>query len=197
MDAPPRLPRIVESSDPPSKPFCPWHSRQTLDIIGAMKFRIREAGLEDLAHILHHRRAMFGEMGHSNADVLERVDECSREYFLKALPNGTYKAWVAEDSDGCVVGGGGIVINPWPGYPGENRVERAWILNMYTEPEARRCGVARRLMDAMIEWCRERGFTKVYLHASSAGRPLYESMGFQPTNEMSLALRSQKLEVRS
>jgi GNAT superfamily N-acetyltransferase len=161
-----------------------------------MEFRIREAGVKDLAHIVHHRRAMFEEMGHRDRGVLDRVDECSREYFTKALPCGAYRAWVAEDASGRVIGGGGMVINPWPGYPGENRVERAWILNMYTEPEARRCGVARRLMDVMIAWCRERGFGMVSLHASSAGRPLYESMGFQPTNEMSLRLKSQRLGVR-
>ena len=60
---------------------------------------------------------------------------------------------------------------------------------MYAEPGARRVGVARRLMEAMIEWCRDEGYGSVSLHASAAGRPLYENMGFQPTNEMTLKLR--------
>jgi len=92
-----------------------------------MEIRIREAGLEDLTHIVHHRQAMFEEMGHRDRDVLDRVDECSREYFAAALPSGAYRAWLAEEPSGRVVGGGGIVVAPWPGYPGENRVERAWI----------------------------------------------------------------------
>ena len=41
----------------------------------------------------------------------------------------------------------------------------------------------------MIEWCRKKGFSAVSLHASDAGRPLYETAGFQPTNEMTLKLR--------
>lgn len=153
-----------------------------------MDIRLRTAGVEDLRHILHHRRAMFEEMGFDDPKVLDRVDRSSREYLDAALRAGRYRAWVAEDSNGRVVAGGGIVISPWPGYPGENHAKRVWILNMYTEPEARRQGIAKRLLQAMLEWCRAEGFSAVSLHASSAGRPLYASLGFQPTNEMMLKL---------
>ena len=141
-----------------------------------------------MKHILHHRLAMFEEMGFRDAAVLERVETASREYFNEALRAGTYLGWMAEDLDGQVVGGAGIVVAAWPGFPGEEHAQRAWILNMYTEPRARRCGVARKLMQAIVEWCRNQGYGSVSLHASEAGRPLYESMGFQPTNEMRLKL---------
>ena len=59
---------------------------------------------------------------------------------------------------------------------------------MYTEPAYRRQGVARLLVRTMIEWCRAEGFVAVALHASKDGRPLYESFGFRPTNEMRLRL---------
>ena len=131
---------------------------------------------------------MFEEMGFRDAAVLERVETASREYFNEALRAGTYLGWMAEDLDGQVVGGAGIVVAAWPGFPGEEHAQRAWILNMYTEPRARRCGVARKLMQAIVEWCRNQGYGSVSLHASEAGRPLYESMGFQPTNEMRLKL---------
>ena len=62
------------------------------------------------------------------------------------------------------------------------------ILNMYTEPEFRRRGLARMLMEKMIAWCREQGYNTVSLHASDKGRPLYEALGFRPTNELRLAL---------
>jgi GNAT superfamily N-acetyltransferase len=154
-----------------------------------MDIRIRTAGIEDLLHLLHHRRAMFEEIGFRDLAVLDRVDTLSREYFLEALPAGRYRAWVAEDARGRVLGGGGIVISSWPGYPGENHAKRVWILNMYTEPHARRHGIAKRLVHAMIDWCRKEGFSAVSLHASDAGRPLYTSLGFHPTNEMTLQLR--------
>jgi hypothetical protein len=44
-------------------------------------------------------------------------------------------------------------------------------------------------MDALIKWCRAEGFGSVSLHASPFGRPLYEQMGFLPTNEMRLFLK--------
>jgi GNAT superfamily N-acetyltransferase len=154
-----------------------------------MEFHIREAAIEDLSHLIHHRRAMFEEMGHRGLAILERVDAVSQEYFSRALRDGSYKGWLAEDANGQIVAGGGIVLAPWPGFPGEDLGERAWILNMYTEPGSRRQGLAKRLLEVMIEWCRKKGFSTVSLHASSAGRPIYESIGFQPTNEMRLKLR--------
>jgi predicted GNAT family acetyltransferase len=62
------------------------------------------------------------------------------------------------------------------------------IFNVYTEPEVRQQGVAHELMLLMIGWLREQGFRSVVLHASDAGRHLYETLGFQPTNEMRLRL---------
>jgi GNAT superfamily N-acetyltransferase len=153
-----------------------------------MDIHIRKAGSEDLKHILRHRRAMFDEMGFRDPAVLHRVEELSREYLTEALRIGAYRGWLAEGSNDQIVGGGGIVVANWPGYPGENRAARAWILNMYTEPEARRRGVAKRLLETMIEWCRAEGFNAVSLHASPAGRALYETVGFQQTNEMILKL---------
>lgn len=153
-----------------------------------MQIHIRKAGIEDLQHLLHHRRAMFEEMGFRDSAALDSMERLSRQYFSEALRLATYHGWLAEELSGSVVGGGGIVVAPWPGYPGENRAERVWILNMYTQPAARRQGVARRLLHVMLEWCQQRGFRAVSLHASSAGRPLYESIGFHPTNEMTLKL---------
>ena len=153
-----------------------------------MEYQIREAGIADLPHLVYHRRAMFEEMGLGDDASLAQVDEVSKEYFAEALQNGTYKGWLVETAGQTVIAGGGIVLARWPGYPGEALAQRAWILNMYTEPAARGRGVAKRLLQVMIEWCRERGFSTVSLHASNAGRPIYESIGFQPTNEMRLKL---------
>jgi GNAT superfamily N-acetyltransferase len=153
-----------------------------------MEFHIRIAGLDDLKHIIHHRRAMFEEMGFHDTAVLAQVQDLSEKYFSEALRKDTYRGWLAEDLNRQVVGGGGIVVADWPGYPGEHHAQRVWILNMYTEPAARRCGVAKRLLEAMVKWCRTNKFSAVSLHASSAGRPLYQRVGFQQTNEMILKL---------
>jgi GNAT superfamily N-acetyltransferase len=153
-----------------------------------MKIHIRQAGPEDLEVLVRHRRLMFLEMGAADAPAFELLDEVSRNYFAAALGSGQYKGWMAEDETGAVVGGGGLAIADWPGFPGETRAKRAWILNLYTEPRARRQGVAKRLVQTMTAWCQRSGLGSVSLHASAAGRPMYERMGFQPTNEMRLKL---------
>ena len=148
--------------------------------------RIRPATVDDLPTLLHHRLEMFREMGHTDGAGLADVEQAGRGYFGEALPAGAYRGWLAETEDGQAVGGGGLLIAGWPGFPGEKQSRRAWILNMYTEPPYRRQGIARQLVETMIEWCRGEGFTAVALHASKEGRPIYESMGFRPTNEMRL-----------
>ena len=128
---------------------------------------------------------MYEAMGHKDQALLDEVLRVSEIYFRTALVSGGYRGFVAE-TGGRVVGGGGIVINDWPAHPRETMPSRVWILNMFVEPEFRRRGIARRLMEAMIDWCRQAGYRNVSLHASADGRALYESMGFVPTNEMRL-----------
>jgi GNAT superfamily N-acetyltransferase len=59
---------------------------------------------------------------------------------------------------------------------------------MFTEPEYRRRGLARLLLEEMVKWCRRESFPVVTLHASDEGRPVYTAMGFVPSNEMRLHL---------
>lgn len=149
-------------------------------------YSIRPATCADIEHLLHHRRQMFVEMGHSDAHI-EPTTRGARSYFESALADGSCLAWVAE-SHGAVVGGGIIVFAHWPSVPGSSDPRRPWILNIYVEPPVRRRGIARALMQTAIDCCREQGFPFVSLHASPQGRPLYESLGFEPTNEMRLKL---------
>jgi GNAT superfamily N-acetyltransferase len=57
-------------------------------------------------------------------------------------------------------------------------------VNVYTEQAWRRRGVARFLMEALMQWARDERLDSLILHASTDGRPLYEQLGFEPTNEM-------------
>lgn len=59
---------------------------------------------------------------------------------------------------------------------------------VFVRPEFRRRGTAMRLMQAAIGWARERRCHVVTLDASDDGRPLYEKLGFERTNDMALGL---------
>lgn len=149
--------------------------------------RIRAGTLDDIDIMVRHRLGMFRDMGVAE-EKLTPMTEPARAYFRKAVPAGGYRAFFVETEDGRVIAGGGVLIIHWPGSQWDARDSKAMILNMYVEREFRRRGIARRLMQEMIAWCRENGYKSVSVHASNEGRPLYESLGFQPTNEMRLTL---------
>jgi GNAT superfamily N-acetyltransferase len=149
---------------------------------------IRPASLADLPHILRHRRAMFRDMGRGTEHELDEMVVLGEAFLRAALPSGAYRGWLAETADHQIAAGAGITILSWLGGPGDPTGRRAWVQNVYTEPEFRRLGVARQLMDTIVDWCRTAELHSVWLHASDFGRPLYESMGFLPTNEMRLLL---------
>jgi GNAT superfamily N-acetyltransferase len=150
--------------------------------------KIREATSADLETIMRHRRHMFMDMGYKGESALDAMETTSRPFIGTALGSGLFRGWFVE-MGGKVVAGGALIVLEFPSSPRDHSTHRAWILNMYTEPEYRGRGLATSLMETMIKWCRERGFKWVSLHASDAGRPLYETLGFKPTNEMRLMLK--------
>jgi GNAT superfamily N-acetyltransferase len=149
---------------------------------------VREASPNDIPEILRQRRRMYEDMHYNDAVALDTMACLSSEYLKTAMADGSFRGWLATVAD-RVVAGGAVVISPWPAHPYDLQCRRATILNVYTNPEYRRRGIARQLMQAMIDWCKREGFARVTLHASDDGRHLYESLGFEPSNEMRLKLR--------
>jgi GNAT superfamily N-acetyltransferase len=150
--------------------------------------RVRPALAADVGIVVHQKCSMFADMGAGSAAERDAMATAARPFIEAALKDGSYRGWLAE-VDGRVVAGGGIAIVGFQPTPYDPSPRRAWILNMYTEPPYRRRGLARMILQHMIAWCREQGIGSVFLHASDAGRPLYESLGFEPTNEMRLDLK--------
>ena len=149
---------------------------------------IREALPSEAAIILHHRRSMFRDMGEGTVAELDRMVEVAGPWLRKALDDGSYRHWLALDASGRVAAGGGVLLCPWPANPKDPCTERAVILNIFTEPEFRKRGIARQVMLTILDWIRGRGLRSVNLHASKEGRALYEKLGFELTNEMRLKM---------
>jgi GNAT superfamily N-acetyltransferase len=147
---------------------------------------VRAATVADAPTILHHRRSMFRDMGEGTAEELDRMAAMTGPWLAPALTHGSYRGWLAEDGSGRIIGGGGVLLCPWPASPKDPLLRRAIILNVYTEPEFRHRGIARRIMVTVLGWLKEQGFRSVALHASDEGRHLYERLGFKATNEMRL-----------
>jgi GNAT superfamily N-acetyltransferase len=144
-----------------------------------MAYRIRMATLDDIDVLIHHRIAMFSDMGRT-VDVKPLSDEF-RRWLTVNMPSGTYRAWLAEAEDGGVAAGGGATIIAWPPGPQYMGHSLAFVYNVYTEPAHRRRGLARQLMEAIHAWCRENDVSSLALNASRDGQPLYEAMGYAVT----------------
>jgi GNAT superfamily N-acetyltransferase len=143
------------------------------------KYRVRPATLDDVDVLVRHRIEMFTDMG-VKLDV-GALDRSFRGWLAETMPSGTYRAWLAESSKGKVVAGGGITILPWPPGPRYMGNRLAFVYNVYVEPARRRRGLARLIMDAIHDWCRDAGITSMALNASRDGLPLYRSMGYVVT----------------
>jgi GNAT superfamily N-acetyltransferase len=137
------------------------------------------------------RATMFLEMGRVSAGAVDALAKASAAYFEAAIPGDAYTAWVAVPiaEPTRIIGGGGVQrrpVLPGPDKWAPDRIidEEAHIVNIYTEPAWRRRGIAALLMRHILDWTRAEGLTRVNLHASDAGRPMYEQLGFVPTNEM-------------
>jgi GNAT superfamily N-acetyltransferase len=151
-------------------------------------FSLRRATLEDALAIAHHRRAMFRDMGYDNQAALDSMTARFTPWLEEKIASGEYLAWLAVTSGGAVASGAGLWLMDWPAHMIGNAARRGNILNVYTEPEFRRRGLARWLMEAALDWCRANRIDLVILHASPEGRSLYEALGFQVSNEMRIKL---------
>ena len=129
---------------------------------------------------------MFRDMGEGTVEELDRMVEAARPWLARALADGSYRHWLAVDGSGRVAAGGGVLLCPWPANPRDPCTELAVILNVYTEPEFRKRGIAWQVMLAIVAWLKQKGFRSANLHASDEGRRLYEKLGFETTNEMRL-----------
>lgn len=154
-------------------------------------YRIRRATTADAGVLARHRAEMFRDMGELPGGLYDTLIDAARAYLTQAVTDGRYVGWVAElDAKSReVVGGAGLQLRellPRP-HVGRERLVRGpqgLIVNVYTERAWRRKGVADALMRELLQWCRGNGIESVVLHASDEGRPLYEKLGFRPTNEM-------------
>lgn len=150
---------------------------------------IRPVSLHEAAIVARHRLRMFQEMGEVPLALADELEQASERALSALLASGEYQGWFAETPEGKVVAGAGVHVKPQlPRIaPGGGRVASdavPLVVNVWTEPQWRGQGLARRLMRHLMDQARERGHDRVVLHASDAGRPLYAALGFVPTNEM-------------
>ncbi len=148
-------------------------------------FETRLATEADAELISEQRCRMFVDSGQGNEARLKEVAENFVPWVRERLIDGRYVGWLTTE-DKRVVAGAGMLWMDFPPHWMDPEPVRAYLLNVYVEPEFRGRGLARELLEMAVNDARRRGIKVVSLHASKFGKPLYERNGFEPTNEMIL-----------
>ncbi len=149
---------------------------------------LRRATVADASTIARHRRIMFRDLGYRDDAALDSMSDKFLPWVEQKMQSGEYLAWFAVTADDLVVAGAGLWLMDWPAHMVGSSSRRGNILNVFTEPAYRRRGLARRLVEAAMDWCKAHNIDFVILHASPEGRSLYESLGFTAGNEMRVKL---------
>ena len=141
---------------------------------------IRIATNDDIELLMSSRLEMLNVVNNLPADYeySEEIVRESRDYFL----NGDHITVLAVD-DGEVIGCASMSfmwIMPTFSHP---TGKRAHLMNVYTRSEYRRQGIARKMVNMLIDETWKRGATEISLDATTMGRPLYESLGFTNSTE--------------
>lgn len=155
---------------------------------------LREAASGDIPVLVVHWRRMYEDWGASEArhfapTDLEAMAKAYAEYLEIHLASRTVRAWIA-NAGGEVIASGAVSILAYPPGPGTTSEHTALLHSMYTVPEHRRRGIARRIVETAIAFCRENGCKRITLggRGTDAGRSLYESVGFKPIELSQLIL---------
>ena len=144
----------------------------------------RMATAADAALISAHRRAMFADMGGRDESVLDGMCRSSEPWVARMIGEGKYVGWMIRDGQSSIASAGLLILD-WPPHPLDPTGEhRGYLLNVFVEPDYRRRGLARQLVQHCMAEAARRKIRVVTLHASDAGRPLYEALGFHTTSEM-------------
>jgi len=97
-------------------------------------------------------------------------------WMREALDAGAWRAWVAVDNKVIVGQTWAQLVSKLPN-PAREREQHLYISNVFVTPYARG-GVGTRLLDAAIDFARERNVDRVFLWSSDRSRTMYQRRGF-------------------
>lgn len=146
-------------------------------------YSTRRATSGDAAFIVEARRRMFADMGRVEYAQAEHINARYTAWITPRLGEGRYIGWII-DAAGQPVAHAGLELLDYMPVPASRDNLRGHIVNVYVYEAHRRQGLARHLMLTLLDWCAQEQIGLITLNASEAGRPLYESLGFEASNEM-------------
>lgn len=153
------------------------------------KFIIKPTKEKDISIILKFREALFEESGYSDDSFISNAKNQLKTFYEEKYKLNRMQHFISYNSSGepvAVVGA--LLKEDFPYFlfkPGSY----GWIIDAYTKPEYRKRGVASKLLDANIQWLKEKGINNVKLLAfSEEAIRIYRNAGFNDVNVMELQI---------
>lgn len=152
-----------------------------------MNLIYKKATIEDINFLTKSRIEVLRAANKLEDDVdMAEVEAQSHDYYKKALSDGTHTAYLVFDGDRFIGAGGISYFRVMPTYHNVSG-KKAYIMNMYTNPDYRRLGIAYKTLELLVADAKEKDVKTISLEATDMGRSLYEKFGFvKMNNEMEL-----------
>lgn len=148
-----------------------------------MDLKYKKATIDDIEVLTKTRIEVLRSANKLSGVVdMKEVEKTSYEYYKTALRNGTHTAYLVFDGEKFVGAGGVSYFQVLPTYHNPSGY-KAYIMNMYTNPEYRKNGIAIKTLGLLVEDARKRGVHAISLEATDMGKPLYEKFGFVKMND--------------
>src|SRR5665647_2877977 len=139
---------------------------------------IRRVGEDDIPAMTAARLNYLTEMqGERSRDYLQELQMKLQQFFVQTMQEGSFFALLAE-YEGKTVSYGGMILKKIPGDLNQSSYLEGDILNMYTLPDYRRKGISSLILRQLLTEAKTMGVSKVALHCSKDGAPLYRKFGF-------------------
>ncbi len=174
------LPLTTMMSPHAARVLAPVATRLGLTAVGVAPLMVLRAGTPVRpSRPVRITRALGPELVGAAGDLVAAAFDLPRDAVARCIDAGITEAagvetHIAWDDDGPV---SAVTVTPTG--------DTAGISLMATAPGRQREGMGRALLTRVIADYRRRGVMRFHLGATEAGRPLYESLGFEPVAELS------------
>ena len=105
------------------------------------------------------------------------LEPALKDYYRRHMADGTFVSWIAMDGD-KIIGTSGMSFVEKPPYFNCPSGKLGLLSSMYTDPNYRRQGIAKKLLSLVVDAARDYGCGTVQITASDMGVLLYTDFGF-------------------
>lgn len=152
-----------------------------------MQFNIVETVEDDV--LADFYRNHWLEMGISEQDIASDWRNNMFDFITQARVNQSFAGFLAL-SDDIPLGGAccHIVDRVYPAFRHTDALVLGYIWGVYVLPSVRGSGIGTSLVQTCMQHLKKQGCGRILLHAGERARPIYDRLGFKPTDELALSI---------